>query len=290
MSKNPAAPKGKKFYDRAPFQYFLLFVGTFIVASAFNMLLLPNKIASGGVTGLSVLIKQLIRIEPAFFQWAVNIPLLILGVIFLGKRFGLRTVVGSIILPLFIYLTKDFPSLTSDHLLAAIFGGLLAGIGVGLTFKAKGSTGGFTILSSIINDRTGISLGKCSLMLDATVIIFAGFVVNPENALYAMISVYLTSKAIDVIQIGFQFSKVALVISEQHQQIREGVLTKLERGTTELTGFGGFSGQEKNVLLVVVSQNEVSQLKEIIKQHDPHAFIIMWDSYEVLGHGFHLSH
>lgn len=282
--------KRKKIYDYAIFQYGQLLIGTFTAALAFNVFLSPNKIASGGVTGLSILIKQLFGLEPAFLQWAVNIPLLILGVVFLGKRFGLRTVLGSVTLPLFIFLTRDFPALTTDHLLAAIFGGLLAGIGVGITFKAKGSTGGFTILSSIINHRTGISLGKCALMLDATVVILAGFVVNPETSLYAMIAIYLTSKAIDIIQIGFHFSKVALIISEQHLQIRETVLTKLERGATELTGFGGFSGQEKKVLLIVVSQTEVNQLKEIIKTNDPEAFIIMWDSYEVLGQGFHLPH
>lgn len=288
MKKKNAKTKHSH-WDTA-FQYLLLILGAFVLALAFNMLLSPNKIASGGVTGLSLLIKQITGVEPAFVQWAINIPLLILGLVVLGKRFGLRTALGSVVLPLFIYLTRDFPALTENPLLASVFGGALAGVGVGLSFKGKGSSGGFAILSNILTHHTGISLGRCSLMLDAIVVLLSGFVFNPENALYAMIAVYLTGKAIDTIQIGFHFSKVALVISERHSQIREAVLEELERGATELMGVGAFSRQEKNVLLLAVSQSEVNKLKEIIHLHDPLAFIIMWDSYEILGRGFHHAH
>lgn len=287
MSRKKAfKTKPKAFYIIV--DYFLLLSGSFIMALSFNFLLFPNQVASGGVTGASILVEFIFGIQPAYTQWVINIPLFILGIIFLGKGFGLRTAIGTVILPLFILLTKDLTPLTSEPILASVFGGLGVGLGIGLCFKGKSSTGGFSILANIIHLRSGISLGNCSLMLDALVIIAAGFVFGPEKALYALIAVYLTSKAIDMVQIGFNFSKVALVISNEHQQIKKAVLTELDRGATSLQGYGGYTESEKDVLLIVVSQNEVNKLKEILKRIDPHSFVIMWDSYEVLGQGFHL--
>lgn len=271
------------------FEYILLAFGSFIMALSFNMFLLPNQVASGGVVGLSTLVDHIFGMEPAYTQWIINIPLFLTGLIFLGKKFGIRTAFGSMVLPLFIFLTRDFPSLTTDSLLASVFGGFCFGIGIGITLKSKGSTGGFAILFSLIHKHTGISIGKCSLMLDAMVIISAGFVFGAEQSLYSLIAIYLSSKAIDVVQIGFLLSKVALIISDQSVLIKNAVIKELGRGATTLAGYGGFTEQEKNVLLIAVSQSEVNKLKEILKKHDPNAFIIMWDSYEVLGRGFHHS-
>lgn len=146
--------------------------------------------------------------------------------------------------------------------------------------------GGFSILSNLLSIQTGLPLGRCTLLLDGTVIVFAGFIFGPEQALYALIAVFLTSQTIDVVQIGFRSSKVALVISQYHEDINAAVLAELDRGATQLTGTGGFSGRAQNVLLLVASQNEVNQLKTILHRIDPTAFIILWDSYEVLGKGF----
>ncbi len=269
------------------FDYFLLTLGSFIMGLSFNMFLLPNHVASGGVVGLSTLIEHVWRIEPAYTQWLINIPLFIIGLIFLGRKFGIRTAFGSMVLPLFIFLTRDIASLTTDPLLASVFGGFCFGIGIGITLKAKGSTGGFAILFSMIHKYTGISMGKCSLMLDATVILSAGFVFGAEQSLYSLIAIFLSSKAIDIVQIGFLLSKVALVISDQSILIKNAVINELGRSVTSLAGYGGFTEKEKNVLLIAVSQNEVNKLKDILKKYDPNAFIIMWDSYEVMGRGFH---
>lgn len=268
------------------FDYFLILIGALILALSFNSLLLPSHIASGGVVGVSILIQYVFGFEPAYTQWLINIPLLIIGVLFLGRKYGAKTALGTLMLPLFIYLTKEIPAMTQDSLLAAVFGGLGAGLGVGITYRGKGSMGGFSILSNLLSLQTGIPLGRCTLLLDGTVIAFAGFVFGPEQALYALIAVFLTSQTIDVVQIGFRSSKVALVISQHHVEINMAVQDELERGATQLDGAGGFSGQSQNVLLLVVSQSEVNKLKTILHRIDPAAFIILWDSYEVLGKGF----
>lgn len=268
------------------FDYFLILLGAFILAVSFNSLLLPSHIASGGVVGVSILLQSVFGFEPAYSQWLINIPLFIVGTVFLGRKYGLRTALGTLLLPLFIYLSKDIPSMTQDPLLAAVFGGLGAGLGVGITYRGRGSMGGFSILSNLLSLQTGLPLGRCTLLLDGTVIIFAGFIFGPEQALYALIAVFLTSQTIDVVQIGFRSSKVALVISKYHTEINTAVQAELERGATQLSGSGGYSGETQNVLLIVVSQSEINQLKAILHRIDPGAFIIIWDSYEVLGKGF----
>jgi uncharacterized membrane-anchored protein YitT (DUF2179 family) len=276
----------RRAFEHPVFDYFLILLGAMVLAMSFNSLLLPNHIASGGVVGVSILIQHIFGFEPAYTQWLINIPLFLIGVIFLGRKYGLRTALGTLLLPLFIYLTKDIESMTSDSLLAAVFGGLGAGLGVGITYRGKGSMGGFSILSNLLSLQTGLPLGRCTLLLDGTVIFFAGFIFGPEQALYALIAVFLTSQTIDVVQIGFHSSKVAFVISKHHEEINGAVQDELQRGATQLTGIGGFSGQSQNVLLLVVSQSEVNQLKAILHRIDPSAFIILWDSYEVLGKGF----
>lgn len=284
--KKSRLPKIKRAFTHPVFDYCFVLLGAMILAISFHSLLLPNHIASGGVVGVSILIQNVFGFEPAYTQWMINIPLFIVGIIFLGGKYGARTALGTVMLPLFIYLTKEVPSMTQDSLLAAVFGGIGAGLGVGITYRGRGSMGGFSILSNLLSIQTGSPLGRCTLLLDGTVIVFAGFIFGPEQALYALIAVFLTSQTIDVVQIGFRSSKVALVISQHHAEINVAVQDELDRGATQLAGTGGYSGQAQNVLLLVVSQSEVNQLKTILLRIDPTAFIILWDSYEVLGKGF----
>ncbi|MCM8710733.1 YitT family protein [Clostridium sp. SYSU_GA19001] len=267
-------------------EYSLLIIGSLITAVSFNVFLVPNNIASGGVTGTSLVIEKIFGIQPAFTQWALNIPLFIVGIILFGNKFGLKTAVGSVLLPLFILMTKNIGPIADDLMLNAVFGGLAVGIGLGLTLKSKGSTGGFSILAYIIHDYTGITIGNCMMIFDSIVITAAGFAFGAEKALYALISLFITSKAIDFVQMGFGFSKVAFVISENNEAIQTAILNDLDRGVTKLSSYGGYTGKEKGMLMVVVGQNEVTKLKNMIKSYDPNAFIIMCDTYEVLGKGF----
>ncbi|WP_025688209.1 YitT family protein [Paenibacillus zanthoxyli] len=264
----------------------MITVGSLITALAFNLFLLPNRIASGGVSGLSVLAESWLKAEPAFTQWALNIPLFILGVFILGRNYGLRSLLGSIVLPLFIYLTKDGPVPTANPLLASIYGGIGVGLGLGLVFRGRGSTGGLTILAQIIQKVTGLSFSMSVVLLDGTVITLAAFVLGMEQAMYALIGLFVTGRVIDALEVGFSYTKVAYIISDHTEAISEAILNDLDRGLTKLEAQGGYTGDSRTVLMVAVGQNETSRLKAIVRSVDPGAFVIISDAHEVLGKGF----
>jgi len=264
-----------------------MLIGAFFIAVSFNLFLLPNRIASGGVSGISIILNTLTQIPPAYTQWALNIPLFIAGVMVLGKQFGLRTAVGSIVLPMFVLLTSHWTPPTHDPLLASLYGGLGVGIGLGLVFRGRGSTGGLDVVTQIIHRVFGVRLGLAMAVLDGLVIVSAGIFISLENALYALIGLFATSKTIDIIQTGFQTSKAAFIISNYPDRVSAAILHELDRGLTKLQGFGGYTGDERPVLLAVVGQNEVVRLKLLVRQEDPNAFVIITNAAEVLGEGFH---
>lgn len=272
----------------AVIEYSLVVIGCFCVATSFNLFLMAHQIASGGVSGISVLIKHFFHIQPAYTQWAINIPLFFVGLVLVGKRFGAKVLVSTIILPLFVLLTHNWPTPTDNSLLAAIYGGLGIGLGLGLVYRGRGSTGGLDLVAQLIHRFTGISYHLAVPMLDGIVILCAGIFLSPEKALYALIGLFVTSKTIDAIQGGFSTSKVAFIISDETERLSEAVLHDLDRGLTKLSGHGGFTGEDRTVLMVVVSQTEVSKLKVLVKSVDPSAFVIISDTKEVLGEGFQL--
>ncbi|NMM65394.1 YitT family protein [Clostridium sp. P21] len=270
-------------------EYFQIVIGCFITAISFNVFLAPNQIVSGGTAGLSIIVKQLYGVEPAITQWATNIPLFFIGLLFLGKKFGVKTAFGSCVLPLLILLTKNMPTVTQNPILSSVYGGVLAGIGLGLVFRSNGSTGGTSIIATLINYYTGFSIGKSQLIIDGLVILSGGLVFNVEKILYALIVNFITGKAIDLIQLGFTSSKLAFVVSDRVEEIRNAVIKDLDRGLTKLSGVGGYTEEEHDVLMVVMQQMEVNKFKVLVKEYDPNAFIIISDTHEVLGMGFDLS-
>ncbi|CAH0117992.1 hypothetical protein PAE9249_00457 [Paenibacillus sp. CECT 9249] len=269
-------------------EYALVMIGSFIVAISFNLFLLANQIASGGVSGISILVEQLTGIQPAFTQWGFNIPLFVIGTILLGRRFGFKVLLSSIVLPLFVYLTRDWPAPTDNPLLASIYGGMGIGLGLGIVYRGRGSTGGLDLVAQIVHRFTGLSYPLSVAMLDGIVILSAGILLSPEKALYALIGLFVTSKMIDAVQVGFGFSKVAFIISAQTEPLTEAILHELDRGLTKWDGQGGFTKEGRTVLMVVVGQTEVSKLKAIVKRVDPTAFVIISNTNEVLGEGFKL--
>ncbi|WP_195510419.1 YitT family protein [Clostridium tyrobutyricum] len=270
-------------------QYLQVIIGCILIALAFNLFLKPNNIASGGIVGLSLLINRLFGIEPAVVQWCANIPLFLIGLIILGKRFTVNTILGSLILPLFILLTSDLKAITLNPFLGCIYGGIISGIGLGLVFKGHASTGGTSIIAKIVNKYTPLSIGNCQGIIDGFVVIASAYVFDIEKALYAIITLFITSKSIDMIQLGFSGSKVAFVISDKSEIIKDTILKNLDRGITKLSGFGGYTDRKLTVLVVVMDQSEVNKFKDLVKNIDPGAFIIISDTHEVLGQGFNLS-
>ncbi len=210
-------------------EYALLLLGSVIIAVSFNVFLNPNQVASGGVSGISIIVNSMLGIEPAITQWALNIPLFLAGTVLLGKQFGVKTALGSVLLPLLVFLTRNLPPLTDNMLLASIYGGVLIGIGLGLVFRGRGSTGGLDLAAQILHKYTGIGLGLCIALLDGLVIGTAGLLISPEKAMYALIGLFVTSKTINVVQVGLSYSKVAFIISKSEQALQKAILYELDR-------------------------------------------------------------
>lgn len=267
-------------------EYIYVLVGSAVVALAFNLFLLPNRIASGGVSGISTITDAVFGWEPAIVQLALNVPLFIAGIILLGRSFGLKSLVGTVFLPFVVYLTRDYDAATLDPLLGALFGGIGVGLGLGIVFRGKASTGGVDLAAQIINKYTGLSLGTCVALIDGMVVLTAAIVFDLERGMYALIALFVTSKTIDLVQVGLGYSKMAIIITNREDEIREGIFQKIDRGVTRLPATGGYTDDDRPVLMCVVSQSEFTKLKQLVKSIDPAAFVIVTNASEVLGEGF----
>ncbi|WML46045.1 YitT family protein [Neobacillus sp. PS3-40] len=267
-------------------EYLYILLGSAIIGFSFNVFLLPNKIASGGVSGISTILHTTVGWEPAFVQWAFNIPLFIAGIIFLGKQFGAKTLVGTIFLPLVVFFTKSIDPWTHNALLASLYGGIGVGLGLGIVFRGKASTGGTDLAAQIIHKYAGFTLGTCVVLIDGLIVITAALVFDIERGLYALISLYVTSKTIDLVQVGFGRSKMAMIITSKQDEVRSGILNQIDRGVTKLSAYGGFTDNERPILMCVFDQTEFTKLKQLVKSIDPTAFVIVMDAAEVHGEGF----
>lgn len=265
--------------------YVLILIGSAIVAVGFNTLLLPNQIAAGGVSGIST-IMQSFGFEAAYVQWGLNIPLFIAGFYLLGGTFGMKTLVGSVFLPLMVFLTRHIAPVTHEALLAAIFGGVVIGIGIGLVFLGNGSTGGTALAAKIINKYTGLTLGTCLAMMDGLIVLAAMTIFGIEEGLYAVIGVFISSKTIDVVQAGFSHSKMAMIITGHEDEVRQAVFDQIDRGVTKISAVGGYTDRDRPILMCVVGQSQFTKLKQVVKAIDASAFVIVMDAKEVLGEGF----
>ncbi|MEG0471167.1 MAG: YitT family protein [Solibacillus sp.] len=267
-------------------EYVFVLIGAAIIALGFNVFLFPNQVASGGVSGISTILHGLFGWNAGIIQYGFNIPLFIAGVLILGKKFGLKSLVGTLALPLFVIVTDGWEAWTLNPLLGAIFGGIVVGLGIGLVFKGNASTGGTDLLAQIITKFTGLTLGTSVLLIDGVVAVSAAIVFDLEKGLYALIGLYVTTKTIDIVQLGFSQSKMVYIITEYENEVRDAIYQEIKRGMTKIPAIGGYTGKERPVLMVVVYQTEFTKLKQVLKTVDPNAFVIVSDAYEVLGEGF----
>lgn len=267
-------------------EYASVILGSAIVAISFNVFLLPNEVASGGVSGISTILKGVFDWKPAFVQWAFNIPLFIAGVILLGKNFGLKTAVGTIFLPFVVFMTESWEPWTMNPLLGSLFGGIMVGLGLGIVFRGQASTGGTDLAAQIITKYTGLTLGTSVALIDGLIVLAAALVFDIEKGLYALIGLYVTTKTIDLVQVGFGRSKLVYIITNKQAEIRDAIYEEIDRGVTKLSATGGYTEAEKPMIMVVVHQTEFTRLKNLVKIIDPTAFVIVSDAAEVLGEGF----
>lgn len=263
-------------------------LGSFITAFGLSAFLIPNKIAAGGVSGLATVLFYVFGFPVGVSIFVINIPLFLASIKEMGLKFGLKSLYGTFVIAFFVdffavYISKPW---TSDPLLATIYGGLLSGVGIGIVFRSKGTTGGTDLAAALLHKYLKLSLGYSLLMIDAMVIVLAGVVFDLELALYALIAVFVTGRMIDLVQEGGPYAKAAIIISERFEDISSKILTDLDRGVTVLSGRGGYTGTTRDVLLCVVTQSQVTRLKSLVHEVDPRAFVIVTDVHEVLGEGF----
>lgn len=299
----PLLPTGHLFSDvrfsRAWFlNYGKIVLGSAISATGYVFFLIPYKIVPGGVFGLSIIIHHLTSLPTGILALILNIPLLIWGIKELGPRFGVKTLLGLVLTSVFTdVFTLVFPKVAflwdggispaAEPMLACVFGGVLTGLGGGLVFRAKATSGGTDIVAQVVNKRLGTPVGQV-LMVSNAVVILAGVVLLQELslALYGVVAIFVSGRVIDSVLTGSEYYKTLLIISDKHEMIRERILQVLGRGGTYLSGQGLFTEVPKKVILSAVSRRELPAIEEYIRKLDPEAFIIVLDSREIIGKGF----
>jgi uncharacterized membrane-anchored protein YitT (DUF2179 family) len=273
---------------KAIYEFAGVTVGVLLIAAGLDMFLIPNKIAAGGVSGIATILHYLTGAPVGAAILALNIPLFAMGIYRLGLRFGFRSFYGTITLSLAVdLLAPVLPAPTGDILLASLYGGVLTGLGMGLVFRFRGTTGGTDLAAAILRTYIGVNIGKLLFLVDGAVVLAAGFAFrSAELAMYALIAIFITAWLIDLVQSGFSYAKAFLIISERPEEIARAILAGLNRGATAWAAQGVYTGARREVLLSVVNRSEVTRLKDIVHEVDPGAFVILADVHEVLGEGF----
>ncbi len=283
--------KDKLFTRKWFISYGLIVVGTLLVSSGYVYFITPYKIIPGGVYGISIVLHYLFDLPVGLTALAFNIPLTIIGTKVLGPRFGTKTVVGFILTSVFVdvmsYYSEFRPLVDSDPLLSSIFGGAVVGIGVGLIFKSKATTGGSDVIAMILARYTKLPLGQLLMGVDSIVVLI-GFIAFGDwrIPLYSWITIFVMGKTIDAVLQGVSYEKTILIVSDQHKAIRDKIINDLNRGGTYLHAEGMFNGSQKKVIFTVVNRRELAMLEEFINEIDPKAFLTVMDANEILGTGF----
>jgi uncharacterized membrane-anchored protein YitT (DUF2179 family) len=270
--------------------YAFILVGALIQALAMRLFLVPAQLVSGGVSGSAQLINFYTAWPIGLMVLVGNIPLFFLGWQYLGgPRFALRTALSILAFSLFTDLLVIFipNGVVDDLVLNCLYGGVMLGVGLGLVYRGKGTSGGSDILGRILNHRLGISVSHSYLITDTVVILAAGFVFSWENALYALVTTYVSGLAAEAVLEGSGVFRTAMIVTACPDLVAQQIMTVLERGVTVLDGKGAYTGYDRPVLYCVISRAEVSRIKDIVKQADPRAFMVIGQAHEALGEGFH---
>lgn len=278
----------KKAFQTA-FWFLKIIVGCGIFALGFNLFLRANNLNSGGISGISMIIVHLLgKGSVGTLTVLINLPLFILGGWKIGKKFFVGSIVGmiasSVALDLFAYL----PAPEVDTLLASLYGGVICGLGLGMVFATGASTGGSDIIVRLLKRKwQNVPIGIINICFDLTVATLTGLAFwDVSSALYSGVSIFVTGKVIDAVVYSFDYSKVALIISREHEKVVKIITRDLDRGATYLHGEGAYSGQETKVILTAIKRQQLADLKRLVSEIDPDAFIIVQEAHQVLGDGF----
>jgi uncharacterized membrane-anchored protein YitT (DUF2179 family) len=272
-------------------EYIVITIGIILLALSIECFLAPNKIAAGGITGIAIIVNNFFpNISIGILMLIMNIVLFIVAFIFIGSKFGAKTIYSSLSLSAIIWIMEKFyPGqfvITNNLFLASIFGTLISGIGMGIVFNQNASTGGTDILAKILNKFIHLDIGKALLSVDVIVSILAGATFGAEIGMYAILCVIMNGFVIDSVIEGLNVCKQVMVISSKTNEISKFIMEDIQRGCTILEGKGAFSGNSTHILYAVLGRKEFIKLKNYIKEVDKNAFITVSDAHEVLGNGF----
>lgn len=265
---------------------FFILLGSFIFALAINLFVIPNKFGEGGVTGLTIIFHYLFNWSPGLVNFILNAFLLVIGYKFLDRTTIMYTIVAVIFNSLFLLLTSNWHITSNEIVVNAIFGGILAGIGIGLIIRVGGTTAGSTILARITNKYLGWSISHGILFFDLIVALSSYFIIGIERLMLTIIMLYIAARIMDFIIEGVNPRKAITIITDKPDQIATQVNVLMERGVTVLSGYGYYTKEKREILYIIINKQEVLQLKKIVESADPQAFITIHDVRDVFGKGF----
>ena len=263
-------------------------IGSFIMAIAVSLFLLPNELSSGGFSGIATILYYLFKLPVGTTIMVLNIPLFVLSTFKIGKRFLVKSLIGTLSLSIFIDILAKINPLTNDKILACVYGGILTGLGTALILRAHSSTGGSDLAGNLIKEYKPMArTGNLITLIDGAIVILnVIFLKKIEIGLYSSITIYLMGKMIDIIFEGIYFTKLVFIISDKSEKISETIRKNVKRGVTGIYGKGLYTNKEKLVLMCALGRKELAELKSKIKEIDPNAFLIITNSREVVGTGF----
>mgnify|MGYP000498437965 CR=1 FL=1 len=264
-------------------------IGSALFALGFAIFLIPNDINTGGISGLAMILRELLGFGSiGTLTLLMNIPLFLIGGLKIGKRFFAGSLIGMVVSSVLIDLFALIPFATPEPLIGGLYGGVLCGAGLGMVFMAGASTGGSDILVRLLKKKyRNLPIGSISIMFDAMVVLLTGLVFRDiSKALYSGVVVFVCGQVIDAVVYRFDYSRVALIISKEHEKIAKAISDQLDRGATYLHGSGSYTHQNIEVVLAVVRKGQLAELKELVMDIDENAFVIVQEAHQVLGDGF----
>ena len=264
-------------------------IGSALFALGFARFLIPNYINTGCISGLAMILREILGFGSiGTLTMLMNIPLFLIGGMKIGKRFFAGSLIGMVLSSVLMDLFALIPFATPEPLIGGLYGGVLCGAGLGLVFMAGASTGGSDILVRLLKKKyRNLPIGSISMMFDALVVLLTGLVFHDiSKALYSGVVVFVSGQVIDAVVYRFDYSRVALIISKEHEKIAKAISDRLDRGATYLHGAGSYTHQDIEVVLAVVRKGQLAELKELVMDIDENAFVIVQEAHQVLGDGF----
>lgn len=265
---------------------FFIVLGSTLVSVALEIFLVPNQIIDGGIVGISIMLAHVLSLPLGLFLFALNVPFLFLGYKQIGKTFAISTLFGVTLMSVGTLVLHHVNPLTIDTFLAAVFGGVILGIGVGLVIRFGGSLDGTEIVAILINKKSPFSVGEIVMFFNLFIMTTAGFVFGWDRAMYSLIAYFIAFKTIDIIMAGFDESKSVWIISEEAREIGTAIIDRLGRGVTYLHGEGAFTGDSKQVIFCIINRLEEAKLKSIVQELDTSAFLAIGNIHDVRGGQF----